>query len=397
MAFNLNTLAQPLVSKGPSFGNFSGDLIRGKQLMNQTERLDKQNQLSDLQIKEARNEIRRKGKEDSMRDYAYDLVGVRSSLYGGDLNGAKEKLQARKLKLDEAGIDSSDTENLINLLDQNPQQFAQVLQDELTGLEQTKFLKGIDLGKDGKPSAADVTKVFGDVVVQSLDDGSVVVKDISTNKVLKGEEAQKAIDAARQMEIDIKQKLSDISVSEVRNKEIVKDAIKAAGDAFDTIPKIDTNIANLEEVVSIVGDGANTGPIISRFPSFQQASIELDNLQGRLGLDVVQATTFGALSKGELDLAKSVALPTSLEGPALVDWANKKIDAQKKLRNYLREMAVYLQQGNSRADWAQHVKAKSEAGDPVGKSQEEAVTEGTIITNGQQRLILRNGQWQELQ
>ena len=71
-----------------------------------------------------------------------------------------------------------------------------------------------------------------------------------------------------------------------------------------------------------------------------------------MGLDVVGATTFGALSESELKFALDTALPTSLEPAELKDWLVRKKDSQSKLSNELRKAASFLgQPGNTIADY----------------------------------------------
>ena len=111
-------------------------------------------------------------------------------------------------------------------------------------------------------------------------------------------------------------------------------------------------IANIDDAIKTLDKGAETGPIISKLPSFREAAIELDNIKGRMGLDVVGATTFGALSESELAFALDVALPDSLEPAALKNWLVKKKDAQTKLSNELRKAASFLgTPGNTIADY----------------------------------------------
>jgi hypothetical protein len=111
---------------------------------------------------------------------------------------------------------------------------------------------------------------------------------------------------------------------------------------FERLGKVSTAENNLNEAIRLVEDGAETGPVISMLPSVTQASVELDNLQGQMGLDVIGSTTFGALSKDELLFALDTALPTKLKGPALKDWLVRKRDAQKKLKLYIEEAAIFL-------------------------------------------------------
>ena len=122
---------------------------------------------------------------------------------------------------------------------------------------------------------------------------------------------------------------------------------KAIDKGIESIAKIDIGLGNINDAIQAVNDGAGTGAIEKKFPSLKAASIALDNIQGRMALDVVGAVTFGALSQGELDLAKSVALPTGLEAPELIKYLNDKKSAQQKLRDYYNEQIQFLDQGGT--------------------------------------------------
>lgn len=125
-----------------------------------------------------------------------------------------------------------------------------------------------------------------------------------------------------------------------------------ANKSITQLAPITKNISNLRRVIELVGDGAETGPISDMFPSFKQSSIELQNVANNLGLDVLGSVTFGSLSAEELKLALRTGLPTNLNGPGLVKWANEKITAQEKLKTYLEDQAIFLSEsGNTQADW----------------------------------------------
>ncbi len=155
---------------------------------------------------------------------------------------------------------------------------------------------------------------------------------------------------------------------------------KLSGEAFKHYEKINKNIINLKEAVRLVEAGAETGAISARFPSFRSASVELDNMRNRLGLDIIGAVTFGALSQGELDLALNTALPTKLNGEPLVAWANKKIVAQQKLANYFSEQAIYLgKQGSTPSGWLEMQKAKKpQTTAPQTEAEYNALPSGAI-------------------
>jgi hypothetical protein len=163
-------------------------------------------------------------------------------------------------------------------------------------------------------------------------------------------------------------------------------AVGQVKQAAETLPKISRNIRNLDEVIRLIEkEGAVTGPVASMFPSFRAASVELDNMQKELGLDVIGAVTFGALSKGELDLALSKGLPTHLRGKELVDWANRKKAAQEKLRDYYQEQLNFLSKpGNTIANWyeAQAAKPKYKVGDIVTAPNGQKVIIRSLKTDG---------------
>lgn len=133
-----------------------------------------------------------------------------------------------------------------------------------------------------------------------------------------------------------------------------KQAVEASGKAFDGLAKVGTSLANIDEAIAAIDAGAETGPVYKMLPSVTAASVELDNIRNRMGLDVISAVTFGALSKGEQDLALDTALPTGLEPPQLREWLVRKKTAQQKLSKYLSEAAVYLgKPGNTVASWTE--------------------------------------------
>ena len=138
-------------------------------------------------------------------------------------------------------------------------------------------------------------------------------------------------------------------------------SIKAAGDAFASLGSVNQNLANIDNAIAALDQGAKTGPIVSMLPNITKASVELANVRNRMGLDVIGSVTFGALSKGELDLALSTALPTNLEPGPLREWLTKKRDAQQKLARYYNEAAIFLSKpGNTVGKWAK--KRKGDTG-----------------------------------
>ncbi len=179
-------------------------------------------------------------------------------------------------------------------------------------------------------------------------------KEEVTNRfgeVVTGQAAVDVIDRSAKIKADREKATQDLRVETERSIQQVKNAESTSKSAFETVDKLRQHITNLEKVIPLVGEGANTGPITDLFPSIKAATIKLKQLQKRLGLDVVGAAKFGALSAGELDLALSVALPTNLQGDDLIDWTNDAIAAKRKLATYFEDQAIFLSNGGTQAGW----------------------------------------------
>lgn len=187
-----------------------------------------------------------------------------------------------------------------------------------------------------------------------LDDGTVqLVRKSGAIEVKSPEDATKdVIKQARRFGAE----LQGLRAGE---RNAAKVAIKQSIEAFKKLAPIKKNIKNLNEGIRLIDEGAETGPIIKFFPSIKTASIELDNLQGRLGLDIVADVTFGALSESELKFAKDTALPLGLEGEPLKQWLTRKKDSQKVMAESLEEAALFLgEPGNSVPDYIRMKRAQ---------------------------------------
>jgi len=150
------------------------------------------------------------------------------------------------------------------------------------------------------------------------------------------------------------EKLPENIEAETKARKTTEQTAEAAGNAFKTLDKVRVSIGNMNDALAAIRKGAKTGPIMQFLPSLNRASVELDNVQKRMGLDVIGNVTFGALSKGELDLALSTAIPTALEPKALEQWLITKKSAQEKLAKYMEEAALYLSRdGNTLASWTE--------------------------------------------
>lgn len=208
------------------------------------------------------------------------------------------------------------------------------LKSEVSGADGLDTVKSSKINEDG--SATIVTK-------------GGVLKTIAPDEL-----GAQIIANANAVGINVQQKRSQA-------RQTGKDAAKGSSDAIKQVSTLRGNNATLRQVIDEVRGGAETGPLSAKLPSFRAESVRLDQLRNKLGLDVVGSVTFGALSEGELQLAMSTALPTKLNGPELIQWADDKIAAQEKLAGYLEDQAIFLgKSGNTQAGWLEQQKAKSQ-------------------------------------
>jgi hypothetical protein len=172
---------------------------------------------------------------------------------------------------------------------------------------------------DGKPT-------LERIVIEA--DGSSTTPD-AQNKIAA------ALAEAQQAEID--QKIA------LKRAESDTETITGARDeALEKLRNIDSQSGSLYAALQALDNGAKSGYIERYLPAFDAATASLREAANRLGLDIVSATTFGALSKGELDLSLRTALDINLPEAELRVLINNKIQAIEKTRNELLNAVLYL-------------------------------------------------------
>lgn len=133
----------------------------------------------------------------------------------------------------------------------------------------------------------------------------------------------------------------------VFRSESLKDARQISKDSFSELKNIKSSIGTINEAISAIDKGAESGIVDKYLPSFTESTIALENAAQRMGLDVVSATTFGALSEGELRLAMDTAVPGNLQPKELRKWLVDRRTAKRKLANELSKMAIKLGKGKT--------------------------------------------------
>jgi len=181
------------------------------------------------------------------------------------------------------------------------------------------------------------TKTYPNGLSISLfQDGTKQVRDGQGN-LLTGPAATEAIKAAQADEIE-QARLNEFKV---------KSAAAKAGmvqSTVESIINVDSSLRNYAKAKRAVREAINNGQNISGliaqfFPNVSVEAAELENARNALGLDVVGSVTFGALSKGELDLALTQGLPQGLNEPQLLEYIERRELALQKYRQSLMEAA----------------------------------------------------------
>lgn len=277
----------------------------------------------------------------------------------------REKIEARSQKLRAEGRDPTQTDKLLDL-DEATQnqgllgvQLADLSTKERFGVkERLAARKAKGLEEEG-PSEVQSSKILPGGVVQ------IVRKDGTIETKAPDEVAKDIVERAEERGVKLQQKRA-------QGRGLGKDAAKVAAAATKQVGNLRSNNATLKQVIDEVRGGAETGPLSDKLPSFRAESVRLETLRNKLGLDVVGAVTFGALSEGELNLALGTALPTRLDGPELIEWADAKIVAQEKMATYLEDQAIFLSKtGNTPADWLERQREKQETAPESGTTVQQ--------------------------
>tara|TARA_R110000737_G_scaffold129755_2_gene162027 strand:+ start:561 stop:1901 length:1341 start_codon:yes stop_codon:yes gene_type:complete len=269
-----------------------------------------------------------------------DTLFGKRALDRGDSVMFLDRLKKRIDAGDGLGHDMTESVSLYNLAQTDIGAAKKRLDDTYMNLVDRDLIKGIS-SKDETGSKVHKVIPYPDGTTQSIFKSGKVITKNAAGDILEGQEATDAIDASLRMEViqagRVQKEKSDAGESSQFQTLLMKD-----------IRGVVTNIGNIDDAILKVEQGANTGPIRNLLPNITTASIELKNIQSRLGLDIIGSVTFGALSEEELKLAMNTALPGNLTPPALIQWLKDKRSAQRNVQREMLKAAVYLNQpGNN--------------------------------------------------
>lgn len=217
-----------------------------------------------------------------------------------------------------------------------------------------EYLADLKKPKTTGVSGSNVQKVLAawdNGLVQYLTrDGTMVVKD-ATNKVYTdrtkiAQLIDEANEFANKVELVAGTQKASLEGLGQGKKEAFKIAASKAETASKAIGQLRENIRNYKEGIEAIDEGAQSGFFVQYLPSITEASIKLDNVINRLGLDVVGSVTFGALSAGELRMAMSTAAPTNMQPEYLKKWFEERIKAKENLLKIQEDMVRFFGAGD---------------------------------------------------
>ena len=217
-----------------------------------------------------------------------------------------------------------------------------------------EYLADLKKPKTTGVSGSNVQKVLAawdNGLVQYLTrDGTMVVKDATNTVYSDPTKIAELIDEANKLA----NKVALVAGTQEANLEGLgegkKGAYRIAATKADTASKaigqLTANIRNYKEGIDAINEGAQSGFFVQYLPSITEASIKLDNVINRLGLDVVGSVTFGALSAGELRMAMSTAAPTNMSPEYLKKWFEERIKAKENLLKIQQDMVRFFGAGD---------------------------------------------------
>ena len=223
--------------------------------------------------------------------------------------------------------------------------------------QQLALFKNSLAGNVNVQSVTDLPDLSG--VLIKYKDGRVEVRT-SDNRSLTGEEAVKFVRTATETNFENQKAIAgaraegqgEVEVKLAGDKKFAEKRGIAQSDMVDqakqTNATVTSNIDKYKRVLDQLNKGGKTGVLVNFLPDVTAASAAINQIRNELALNVIGSVTFGALSKGELDLAKSTAMPSSTLSPEeLTIWLNEAIEEQTKVQQAVQETLMHFLTGGS--------------------------------------------------
>jgi hypothetical protein len=182
---------------------------------------------------------------------------------------------------------------------------------------------------------------------QQFQDGSMKYF-LNNTEITDPEEISKLRTAGQELELDLARR----TTLEEATGRVQGNLLEETMSGLANVNSMLDNFGSAKEALrSAIDQGKNvTGFLIQYFPNVSLEAQELALAQTNLGLDVIGSVTFGALSKGELDLALSKDMPLNLNEPQLLEYIERRESALRKMKFELRKAAIYQSKSGNKVE-----------------------------------------------
>lgn len=312
----------------------------------------------------------------SERSKQSKLEAARNTVLGA--NPDEELAKSAQVIMEEGG----DPKDTMAIMDQPEQVKIDAAKQVWAALDPTGFKSAMSATGKAQADLPAETRAFNDLIKDMSPENQ---KSAKLRKAgLKG----RAISSALMTAIDegrvttLAEAKAEIKQAEKFGEMTATSRAKTIDSGFDAVRKLDVGIKNIDDAIRVIEGGAGVGAIEKLWPSIKASSIELDNIRGRMALDIIGSVTFGALSKGELDLSKDIALPTGLNTNELLDYLSRRKAFETKKRDYYNEQIQFLDQGGTVSGFLRKRERDQEQGQTAPVQQQAAQAEVKTINWG---------------
>ena len=352
----------PLMNTSP---DAAGNLTRGLGLGANLAQMRQQSQARQMQMDEARKESRQK---DMIT--AFTLANDYDPLSASGASPQDNYLRVIG-QLKDAGVEVDEDD--LTYTPENAMQLRNAIDagGKLKSLQQageTKFQFGqsyVQTSKEMDEQGNEVDRTYlitqrrnpttGEVkTVRSPVTGGLADKLGRTREDIISDEAAAAAakaQAAADIELANFEDMTEQRINEVREMAIVEDDIARADGLMAQADATENQVRYIDEAITALNDGANTGWFVSKLPTFKSSTIALEQAIKKLGIENINKATFGALSEKELELALSIDVDDRMNEDDLKKYLSDKKDAMQKLASEQRKLARHIRGGGTIDTW----------------------------------------------
>jgi hypothetical protein len=194
------------------------------------------------------------------------------------------------------------------------------------------------LNKDLRPVNVQRSVPLGGGYVQIIrNDGSTEIRGPDNAKV--------APDSVPELLEKIHQQQLEWRRAEAQAEQIEGVRGESLRKAMEQVPLLAEGQVLMGEALYDLEQGASTGYVQNRLPAMNGHTANLRRLVQNMGLNVVGMTTFGALSKGELDLSLDSSLNLDMDEDVLREQLKDRMVAQAVLLEQAKDLSAMLAGG----------------------------------------------------